>query len=133
MRRLLALGSLLLLSGCAPPDEGGLWTVPEVARARTNPVPATAGSLREGKELYQRECLICHGEKGDGNGPWNEKLPKPPGDFTDRQAMARMTDGEVFWKIGAGRDPMPPFGDRLSEEQRWKLVNYLRTFAGGRN
>jgi mono/diheme cytochrome c family protein len=133
MKRPLALGGLILLAGCGATQSGTDWVVPEVARGRRNPLQATAASLREGQRLYQHECLICHGESGDGNGPWKDKLPKPAGDFTDRQAMARMTDGEIFWKIGAGREAMPPFGDRLSEQQRWHLVNYVRTFAEGRN
>jgi len=40
-----------------------------------------------------------------------------------------MTDGELFWKISEGRRPMPEFKKRLTEEQRWQLVNYVRTFA----
>jgi mono/diheme cytochrome c family protein len=43
--------------------------------------------------------------------------------------MAEMTDGEIFWKMGEGKLPMPAFKKRLTDEQRWQLVNYLRTFA----
>lgn len=115
--------SLLVAHGAKP------WPAPEKAKRRKNPVAATAESIRQGSMLYQGNCLLCHGEKGDGNGPWLEKLPVKPGDFTDRHMMGEMTDGEIFWKTSTGRDPMPPFADKLSEEQRWHLVNYLRTFS----
>jgi mono/diheme cytochrome c family protein len=40
-----------------------------------------------------------------------------------------MTDGEIFWKMTEGRKPMPSFKKQLTDEQRWQLVNFLRTFA----
>jgi len=40
-----------------------------------------------------------------------------------------MTDGELFWKITAGRKPMPSFETKLSEDERWMLVDYIRTFS----
>jgi mono/diheme cytochrome c family protein len=100
-------------------------------RGLKNPVQATAASIEEGERLYRSECLVCHGETGDGNGPWRDKLPTAPGDLTDKKTMARMTDGEIFWKISTGRVAMPSFAARFEEEERWHLVNYVRTFAGG--
>ena len=52
-----------------------------------------------------------------------------PADLTDAHMMSEMTDGEIFWKISEGRQPMPSFKKQLSEEQRWQMVHYLRTFA----
>ena len=43
--------------------------------------------------------------------------------------MTRMTDGELFWKISEGHRPMPAFKNKLSEEERWQLVDYIRTFS----
>ena len=43
--------------------------------------------------------------------------------------MSRVTDGELFWKITHGHRPMPAFKDKLSDEQRWRTVVYIRTFA----
>ena len=56
-------------------------------------------------------------------------LPKKAANFTDAKAMAEMTDGELFWKMNTGRAPMPAWNDLLPLEQRWELVNYIRTFA----
>ncbi len=52
-----------------------------------------------------------------------------PADFTDPHMIGEMPEGEIFWKISEGRRPMPSFKKQLTEEQRWQLVNYLRTLA----
>jgi mono/diheme cytochrome c family protein len=43
--------------------------------------------------------------------------------------MNSVTDGEIFYQISQGRKPMPGFKKRLTEEQRWQLVLYVRSFA----
>lgn len=116
-------GSLLFAHGGKP------WPVPEQARKRRNPVAATAESVQQGAKLYREHCLVCHGEQGDGQAPWREKLSVTPASFAERRMMSRMTDGEIFWKMSKGRDQMPAFKDKLSERQRWHVVNYLRTLA----
>lgn len=118
------MGSALLAAHGAKP-----WPVPEKVRKRPNPVAASEESLRRGAALYQSNCLVCHGVAGRGDGPWVEKLLTRPADLADRHMMSEMTDGEIFWKISKGRDEMPRFEKQLTEEQRWHLVNYLRTFA----
>lgn len=130
MRRLLAAAlAALIASSLAWPHGAKRWPVPAAAKRRQNPVPATPASAWEGARLYQLHCLVCHGEKGDGRGPWRDKLPLDPSDFTDRPMMSEMSDGEIFWKLSAGRELMPAFKDKLTEPQRWRLVNFLRTLA----
>ena len=43
--------------------------------------------------------------------------------------MWQQTDGAIFWKLTEGKTPMPAWGETLSEEQRWSVVNYVRTLA----
>ncbi|MGH9706644.1 MAG: c-type cytochrome [Candidatus Acidiferrales bacterium] len=105
------------------------WNAPPEVKAEKNPVPADAASLAEASEIYGKHCVSCHGEKGDGKGKRAPRLSVAPSDFTDAHALGQLTDGEIFWKIGAGRRPMPSFGSRLSEKQRWELVGYIREFA----
>lgn len=105
------------------------WNVPEAARNLQNPVPPTDNSIREGMTSYSTHCQSCHGERGDGKGPRAEKLSIAPTDFTDARAMGRITDGELFWKISHGRRPMPAFQDKLTEQERWQLVDYIRVLA----
>lgn len=105
------------------------WKAPKEAAEKKNPVAATPASLKQAKALYEQECSVCHGSKGDGKGPGAAGLNKPAGSFTDAAMMAEETDGSLFYKISEGRMPMLTFKGRLSEEQRWSLVNYIRTFA----
>jgi len=105
------------------------WHAPASAKAVTNPVASSEAARKEGAELYQKNCVICHGAKGASNGPAAGSLPQKPANFTDVKMMNDATDGELFWKITTGRAPMPSWQDRLSERQRWELVIYLRDLA----
>lgn len=105
------------------------WNAPPEVKAEKNPVPADATSLAEASAIYGKHCVSCHGEKGNGKGKRAPRLSVAPSDFTDAHAMSQLTDGDLFWKIGAGRRPMPSFGGRLSETQRWEMVRYIREFA----
>jgi mono/diheme cytochrome c family protein len=105
------------------------WTAPEKARQLRNPFPATPQTIGMGMSTYADHCENCHGEDGNGKGKRAEKLSVAPTDFTDAHAVSRMTDGELFWKISEGHRPMPAFKSKLSEEERWQLVDYIRTFS----
>ncbi len=105
------------------------WPVPDDAKKLKNPVPATQATLAAAKAIFLDNCAQCHGEQGKGDGPEAPMYDVMPADFTDPHMMGEMTDGEIFWKISEGRKPMPTYKKRLTEEQRWQLVNYLRTLA----
>ena len=94
----------------------------------SNPVAADENSISQGKSLYQKNCQSCHGVSGKGNGPGAVSLNLPPADLSD-SSLWNQTDGELFWKITQGKKPMPRFGKMLSDEQRWNVVNYIRTLA----
>lgn len=104
------------------------WSAVARARKLKNPVPATPEALAEGKQLYQQHCQRCHGANGDGHGQKAPELSVAPGDFTDVSKMSRVYDGELYWQITAGRLPMPAFKDKVNEQGRWALVDYIRTF-----
>jgi mono/diheme cytochrome c family protein len=115
------------LSGCG----GRSWNVPPAAKAMKNPIPPNAETLAYARKLYLDRCAHCHGVNGDGKRPpgtmylyWVQ-----PTKFTDAKIMDAMTDGEIFWKITTGNRPMPSYRDRLSVEDRWELVSFLRSFA----
>ena len=82
---------------------------------------------RNGQFLYGQHCLSCHGVNADGKGERASTISVAPANLTDRAAIGRESDGLVFWKISEGHDPMPAYKYRLSESERWDLVNYLRT------
>ncbi|HEX6363337.1 MAG TPA: CopD family protein, partial [Albitalea sp.] len=91
-------------------------------------VPYTAASIVTGAALYEQHCAACHGAQGAGDGPLAKTLPTAPTDL--RSPAVRMrTAGDLFWRIthGAATAGKPAFGERLSTEHRWDLVNFVRT------
>jgi len=110
------------------------WELPENAAETKNPVAVTPESIAKGKELYmdrmKGNCIYCHGETGAGNEANLAKLRRKPADLSNKERMTAMTDGELFWKISKGITGIMPAGEkRMSEEERWHVVNYIRTLA----
>lgn len=105
---------------------GKPWPAPDKAIKMKNPVKPEASSISEGKDLYSQHCKSCHGAKGKGDGPKSGKIDISCGDFTSAD-FAKKTDGELFWKTVEGRKPMPSFKEKLSDNEVWNIVNYIRT------
>ena len=110
------------------------WELPANAAETKNPVAVTPESVAKGKELYLEKtkgnCIFCHGETGAGNEANLAKLRRKPADLTNKEHMTAMTDGEVFWKISKGITGIMPAGEkRVGLEERWHVVNYIRTLA----
>jgi mono/diheme cytochrome c family protein len=118
-----ALGAFILS------DAGGNWNVPPEARTLVNPEPASSTSVAAGKAIYEDHCADCHGHAGDGKGSKAPRFRVKPADFTDAAVMDTRTDGELYWKITVGRKPMPSFETKLTDDERWMVVDYIRTFA----
>ena len=100
------------------------WEAPARASAKKSPVAADAASIGRGKAIYTAECASCHGNSGKGDGPSAKDLEVSPGDMTK---LGSHSDGALYWKITEGKKPMPSFAKKLTEPQRWDVVNYLRT------
>lgn len=110
------------------------WELPADADKTKNPTTATPESIAKGKELYMERtkgnCVFCHGETGAGNEANMAKLRRKPADLTDKEHMTENTDGELFWKISKGIQGIMPAGEkRMTEEERWNVVNYVRTLG----
>jgi mono/diheme cytochrome c family protein len=116
------------LAGVAAGVRADEWTAPAEERARTSPVPDSPEAVAKGRALFQRHCTACHGPKGKGDGPASTEAR----DLTDPAVQDRLTDGEIFWKVGTGRKKhgetvMPAFARQIGTEDRWKLVRYVRS------
>jgi mono/diheme cytochrome c family protein len=109
------------------------WIIPEEAKQRQNPLQSSAQVLEAARPLYTENCERCHGETGKGNGPEAARQYPAPSDLTDAKRMNALTDGAIFYQIGEGRRPMPSFKRRMTEDQRWQLVLFLRSFAAHAN
>lgn len=94
-----------------------------------NPIPPSAGSVALGEEVYRANCASCHGPSGRGDGPAGEGLTPPPADLWIH--VPQHTDQDLFGIVseGVAGTAMPGFEQTLTEEQRWNLLNYLRTLA----
>lgn len=104
------------------------WSAPASEAAKKNPVAANQDSIKAGEQVYIKRCLSCHGTGGNGDGPDAADLGIYPAKFSDPRLRAE-SDGAFYWKITVGKKPMPGYGTRLSETDRWNVINYLRTLA----
>lgn len=123
----VAMSALSLAGWVSAHDEK--WVAPPEAKKLKNPVASTPDNLNAARAIFMDKCANCHGDKGLGDGPEASMYDVQPSNLADAHMMSEMTDGEIFWKIGEGNKPMPSFKKQLSDEQRWQLVNYLRTLA----
>ncbi len=104
------------------------WSAPAAEAQKKNPVAANESSLAAGRKIYSKTCVMCHGKTGDADGPAVIELNIHPAKLSDPK-LATEPDGSLFWKVTTGKKPMPAFGKRFSETDRWNLVNYVRTLS----
>ena len=102
------------------------WAVPEYTKGLKNPFAGNSVATDRGKEIYEQMCVLCHGATGKGNGEAALSMEKKPANFLTLKDIQNETDGEIFWKITVGKPPMSSYDELLTEDQRWKLVNYIR-------
>jgi mono/diheme cytochrome c family protein len=106
----------------------GKWISPAADAAKKNPIAPTQESIAAGRKIYLKTCAMCHGKTGDADGPAVIELNIHPAKLSDPK-LATESDGALFWKMTTGKKPMPTYGKRLSETDRWNLVNYIRTLS----
>lgn len=139
MRHALTLVSALLCLGWVaaaqdpPPQKESppaaeLKVPPEDAK-RANPVKSTEDSIAVGRRLFVSQCAMCHGADGDGKGELAQELKLGTHDWRDPASLKEKTDGTLFYILTKGHAQMPGQGDRLKVEQRWHLVNFIRSLA----
>ncbi len=109
-------------------QEKGPWVAPSSAKEIKNPVSTKkiSASAKKGAKSFKQFCVVCHGESGVGNGPGSKALDPKPANLTSALVQDQL-DGEIFWKISNGRNAMIKWDPIIPEEDRWNLVNYIRT------
>lgn len=102
------------------------WNIPAKYKSMTNPEEASKDNIAMGKSLYAKHCKSCHGKDGLGDGPKAEEVDGDLGDFSTAEFQAQ-GDGILFYKSYIGKDDMPNYEKKMSEEDAWLVVHYLRT------
>lgn len=97
-----------------------------------NPLPVTENNLLRGKRIFLERCVGCHGIAGDGKGPGASFMSPSPADFTDKDDACCGGDtgpGDFYYRILRGwpGTGMENFGDRLSVDDIWRVVLFVKT------
>lgn len=113
-------------------DMAAAHGVPAEAAVVPNPISFSDDSIAAGESIFVTNCVACHGEKGLGDGPAAAGLEKPPANLTESHVQM-LSDGALFFIVTNGKEdtPMPAWENTLSEDDRWNVVNFLRTLADG--
>jgi mono/diheme cytochrome c family protein len=102
------------------------WVVPANFKTMKNPIAMSDASTQAGQALYVKTCAACHGKTGLGDGPKAKSLKTTPTDFLKAESQ-NQTDGEHFYKTKTGRGDMPKYEGKMSDDDIWNVVNYIRS------
>lgn len=117
-----------------PMAEGDSGYAQAATYRRPASAPLTPAQMKEAERLYLINCGICHGAQLDGNGPlWkggDGPFPAAPRNLKDDYSKA-LSDGQMFHAITYGKGQMGAYASQVSPEQRWWLIDYIRSKQGG--
>jgi len=125
--KLLFVSSLFLMVSAALVAQPKPWVVPANFKSMKNPVALGDVSTKAGLALYIKNCASCHGKAGLGDGVKARTIKTFPGDFSN-PGFQKNSDGDLFYKTKTGRDEMPKYESKLTDDDIWNIVNYMRTF-----
>lgn len=98
----------------------------------TNPIAINDETIAQGQELFNVHCMVCHGNtgKGDGHLYTSGLFPAKPTSLVEAYVQNK-PDGEIYYVITAGSISglMGPHGTQVQPEERWKIINYIRSLA----
>lgn len=104
--------------------------VPLEYRSVRSPYPNVTKAINGGGELYKPYCASCHGPRGRGDGDAGLDLVPSPALLSRLMDVQGTVDEYLLWTISEGGKPfdtaMPAFKDRLTEDQIWQIVAYMR-------
>ena len=126
---LASLLAVVLMFAFTVPQQkkGEPWDIPAKYKNMKNPHQGDKSLLRVGKSIYVKHCASCHGKSGLGDGSKAANLKTYPGDFSSDEFQS-YKDGEIYYMSFIGRNEMPNFEKKVEyEEDRWAVINYIRT------
>ena len=100
-------------------------SIPADFAGKTNPLGSEATIV--GVEVFNANCVPCHGPQGHGDGPAAAALDPAPKNLAELQVQ--VDDDYLFWRINTGKDgtSMAPWKGILTDEQIWQVISFIRT------
>ena len=120
----IALTLAVALLYCANDFAANNWNVPADKKTKNSYIKFDAASASQGEAIYNKNCASCHGNPGKGNS-LKSLSPVPP-DLSSAKSQ-ELTDGELFYILSTGRMVMPSFKNVLSEDERWRVISFIRS------
>ena len=115
-------------------DQGRVQAMTEI---QANPLAPTSYTeavtyMEQGKTLYNIYCGVCHGEKGNGNGPlWNDNdgaYPNAPANYLSEDFKSNGdSEGRYYHAIVYGKGVKQGHADKQSRDERWMVVHHIRS------
>jgi mono/diheme cytochrome c family protein len=124
--KLILVSSLIVSLSISLVAQPKPWVVPANFKTMKNAVAVGDASTKAGLALYTKNCASCHGRAGLGDGVKARSLKTFPGDFS-KADFQKQSDGDLFYKTKTGRDEMPKYEGKLTDDDIWNVVNYMRT------
>lgn len=104
------------------------WDIPAEYASKKNPVKTSDDGLEDAKAIWNKECKICHGASGAGDGVKAKKLATLCGNLTTSEFHSQLSDGGIFYLAFIENNPDHAFHKKISDDiDRWNIVNYIRT------
>ena len=99
--------------------------------------------VENGRQVYYRNCVFCHGDDMSGNGMFVHGLDPIPTNFADKQTLPNLRETFLFWRIAKGGPGLPDEGGPwdtampawekfLTEEEIWDAILFLYDFTAER-
>ena len=117
------------------PQERKTAKAPSKYQKKVNPLRNEPRHIKKGKVLAHIKakplaCKHCHGMAGNGNGSMTISMNPKPRNFTCKQTMKDISDGQLFWiiKNGSKGSAMPSYA-YLSDKKIWQLIHYIRSLS----
>ena len=119
MRLLIAIAIIFTLAACFPNN-------PVKMSMTANPLPSTPEVAAAGKTIFERNCQMCHGAEGRGDGAAAPALATKPANL---RLLNNKPEGLITMRIIGGGSVMPAWKNILTEEEIWQLSRYIKTIS----
>ena len=116
------------MPGKTIPVDGGIQALREADPDELVILSPSAKNPSAGKEAYGYYCIQCHGPQADGLGTVGQSFAPLPANLKEPNVQDQ-SDGNLFYRVSLGFNRHPPLWDTVAEDNRWAVINYIRSLA----